>query len=75
MLGFTIFLKKDYLKIWNNSITFFNNEIDRLNIQRKTNLEIDPVQFADKDDSKISWSSDLYPKLSKGEKEDSLKIK
>ncbi|WP_322597395.1 DEAD/DEAH box helicase [Histophilus somni] len=63
------FSKERLSENMNNSITFFNNEIDRLNIQRKTNLEIDPVQFADKDDSKISWSSSLYPKLSKGEKE------
>lgn len=52
----------------NSMISFYNYEVERFIDEKKINKNIKLNDFINTDETKISWSSSLIPKLEKGEK-------
>lgn len=60
--------KKFLIQNMQKTISFFNNQIDTFQEEKKKKPETKLNDFIDKDPTKISWSSSLIPKVESGDK-------
>ena len=60
------FNKDQLTKNVNNSIVFFNKEVERY--QKRTNKKISAKDFVDKNPEKFSWDRDIYKNIEKNKK-------
>ncbi len=61
------FSKKDLAKNMCNTISFFNNELERFNKSDKSKAE-DIIKFINQDESKISWTANLRKDIERNRK-------